>query len=406
MRILIVSFFVLILLITPAFGKYLTSNDFSINVKGLKDYYTQNEKVSLKITIIPKNDDIAKEMSNRKYTFYNNLNTPRKTTVQIHFKNGPTYSQSTTDKVLAIGKDYTNWDEGIDYVEVNLSGITPSIESGVETFTTFEFYIENSEPIKVNITIVNPPKIESEISNLKSNLSEIEKDINELAKKIAVGDLKEKLNKAKQDLNDLEVLYRNKHYEDVCKEIGSVKEEINSLRLNVKKTYAKYYVDTAEDLFNRIDVNITKAESLIDLLKASGKNVLNYTLALADFKAEKNNIEDKVNDLKNSYNNGNYDDVISKGEDILKEENTLLEKLSSMISDLKSLVSSVPTTQTTSQTATTTTNATFVSMPKINVNWKAVGLYGGITVGAVVVVALAVIGIRRYLKRRRWDELK
>ncbi|WP_457550738.1 hypothetical protein [Archaeoglobus sp.] len=395
---LVATFLTLILFVIPALGQHLTLNDFNVKVEGLKSYYTQNDQVYLKISVSPKSDDIAKDMSNRIYSFYNNLDAPRKMDIHIYFKNGPVYSPSTTDKSLTIDRDYTNWDEGIDEVEINVSGVVPKIDTGVKTFTAFELDIENSEPIMVNITIVNPPKIESEISLLKGNLSEIEKEINDLAKKTSVADLRERFNKVKQDLNDLEALYRNKHYEDVCKEIKSVREEIKTLESNVKRTYAEYYINTAENMLNGIDVNITKVESLIDLLRANGKNVLNYTLTLADFKAERNGINSKLNDLKNSFNNGNYDDVIENGDEILKEEKTLLVKLSAMIDDLRSSLSPTTTTQSTVQTVTTAV------LPKIN--WKVLGLYGGITVGAIVVVALVVIGLKRYMRRRRWDELK
>jgi predicted nucleic acid-binding Zn-ribbon protein len=383
-------------------GKYLTLNDFSIDVKNVKDYYTPNEEVSLKITVTPKNDDIAKEMSNRKYTFYNYLNTPRKTTVQISFKNGPIYSQSTTDKILVINREYTNWDQGIDSISLNVSGYVPSISSGVEKFTVFEIEIENADTIKVNVTVVNPPKLESEISNLKNELSQVEKEINDLSKKTDVSDLKSKLSDVKRDLNDIEVLYNNKHYEDVSEKIDDVKNKIETLKLDTKKSYAKYYVNSAEDLINKIDVNLTKAESLIDLLKSSGKNVLDYTLKLADLKAEKSSLEDDVKDLRDLYDNGKYDDVISEGTDILKRENSLLEKISTLTEDLRKLIEVTPTTQTTIHT--TTTNATSVKLPKVN--WRIVGFYGGIVAGAIVVVALAVIGLKRYMRRRRWDELK
>jgi|GEM_PF-2084934 len=404
MRVLLVFLTVAILILTclPVSGKYLTLNDFSIDVKNVKDYYTPNEEVSLKITVTPKNDDIAKEMSNRKYTFYNYLNTPRKTTVQISFRNGPIYSQSTTDKILIINREYTNWDQGIDSISLNVSGYVPSISSGVEKFTVFEIEIENADTIKVNVTVVNPPKLESEISNLKNELSQVEKEINDLSKKTDVSDLKSKLSDVKRDLNDIEVLYNNKHYEDVSKKIDDVKNKIETLKLDTKKSYAKYYVNSAEDLINKIDVNLTKAESLIDLLKSSGKNVLDYTLKLADLKAEKSSLEDDVKDLRDLYDNGKYDDVISEGTDILKRENSLLEKISTLTEDLRKLIEVTPTTQTTIHT--TTTNATSVKLPKVN--WRVVGFYGGIVAGAIVVVALAVIGLKRYMRRRRWDELK
>ena len=404
MRVLLVFLTVAILILTclPVSGKYLTLNDFSIDVKNVKDYYTPNEEVSLKITVTPKNDDIAKEMSNRKYTFYNYLNTPRKTTVQISFRNGPIYSQSTTDKILIINREYTNWDQGIDSISLNVSGYVPSISSGVEKFTVFEIEIENADTIKVNVTVVNPPKLESEISNLKNELSQVEKEINDLSKKTDVSDLKSKLSDVKRDLNDIEVLYNNKHYEDVSKKIDDVKNKIETLKLDTKKSYAKYYVNSAEDLINKIDVNLTKAESLIDLLKSSGKNVLDYTLKLADLKAEKSSLEDDVKDLRDLYDNGKYDDVISEGTDILKRENSLLEKISTLTEDLRKLIEVTPTTQTTIHT--TTTNATSVKLPKVN--WRIVGFYGGIVAGAIVVVALAVIGLKRYMRRRRWDELK
>ena len=404
MRVLLIFLTVAILTLTclPVSGKYLTLNDFSIDVKNVKDYYTPNEEVSLKITVTPKNDDIAKEMSNRKYTFYNYLNTPRKTTVQISFKDGPRYSQSTTDKILVINREYTNWDQGIDSISLNVSGYVPSISSGVEKFTVFEIEIENADTIKVNVTVVNPPKLESEISNLKNELSQVEKEINDLSKKTDVSDLKSKLSDVKRDLNDIEVLYNNKHYEDVSKKIDDVKNKIETLKLDTKKSYAKYYVNSAEDLINKIDVNLTKAESLIDLLKSSGKNVLDYTLKLADLKAEKSSLEDDVKDLRDLYDNGKYDDVISEGTDILKRENSLLEKISTLTEDLRKLIEVTPTTQTTIHT--TTTNATSVKLPKVN--WRIVGFYGGIVAGAIVVVALAVIGLKRYMRRRRWDELK
>jgi hypothetical protein len=397
----LVSFF----LVPVASAKYLTKNDFSISVEGLKDYYLPNEKVTLKVKIEPKNDDIAKDMSNRKYTFQNNLNEP-KMEVTIKFKDGPSYTRSSTEKTIVIGKDYTNWDEGIESIVVNLTGYVPSIDGGLSKKTVFELDIDNAERILINITIVNPSKLQSEIADLKSRLAEIESKINELSKKTDVTELKDKLNDVKSDLNDVEVLFNNKHYEDVSVKIGNVTRDINELELDVTKTEAKYYVDRAKDLLDQIEVNYTKAESLIDILQSSGKNVVEYKLKLADLKVEKDRIGNSVRDLKDSFDSGDYEKVIDEGDSILKSEETILSEIAILIEDLQAQITTTVTTTTTTVTTVTTVNHHDNNTASFKVDWGKVGLYAGMVGVIVVVVAVSIIGLRRYIRRRRWDELK
>jgi hypothetical protein len=388
-------------------AKYLTKNDFSIDIEGLKDYYLPNEKITLEITIEPKNDDIVKDMSSRKYTFQNNLNEPRKIEVKIKFKDGPSYTQSSTEKTIVIGKDYTNWDEGIESVVVNLTGYTFSIDSGLLKKVAFELDIDNAEPIRVNITIVNPSKLQAEITNLKSKLAEIENRINELSKKTDVSNLKDKLNNIKSNLNDVEVLFNNKHYEDVSEKIGNVTKDVNNLELDVTKAEAKYYVNKAKELLDQIEVNYTKAESLIDILQSSGKSVVDYKLKLADIKVEKSRVADSVKELEDLFSNGNYKDVINKEENIIKNEETVLSRITTLIEDLQAQISAIPTTVTTTATTTTSTvkqNVTVI--PSFKVDWKKVGLYIGMIGVVIVVMIVSVIGVKRYLRRRKWDELR
>ncbi len=384
MRHLLVCLIIAILIAVPVQARHLTKNDFSVSVENLKEYYDQGESLSIKITISPVSTDVAKEMANRNYKFYNYLDPPRKMEITIAFKELGSIAWCTTDRIYTVTKENTSWDKGIDSIKVNMSGKVPSVSGGVEEYTAFELQIDDADPIKVNITIVNPPKIRDEINDIKGRLSKIENELKEFP---SPHNLIDRLNGLKKDLNDLEVLYENGHYTDVVSRLDSLKKNVNSLEGDTKRAHAEYCVNTCRKILDDIDVNVTKVESLIDLLKGDVKT--NYTLKLADVKAKKVSYEDDVNDLEKLYNDGNYDEVISRYDTVLKEGRSVLKEVNNLLSELRS-----PVTTTTTQ------------LPKIEVDWKKVGLYGGALAGVVICGVLVVVALKRYMKRRRWDELK
>ncbi len=383
--------FVLLLFVQPVFAKHISLSDLNVVVENKKDYYSQNEFVNLTITISPKNDDIAKEMANRKYTIYNYLSQPR-TVATLYYKNGPSLTKSSKDQILTFKKEETNWDQGIDSLKVNLSGYTPTISEGLKEITVFEFTMEDADTVKVNVTVVNTQKLKEEIDSFKNSLNEIEKELKSIPSVGSSNPLFKKLNDLKSDLNEIFTLYNTRHYLDLCSRIESFKKDLDSLKVEVKKTHASYYIDECEDVLGGIDINITKAESIVSILKT--KN-LNYTLKIVELKSEKKRLSDDLNNLKSYYNNGDYEYVIENGEKLLNELYKLNDEVTALVEELQSLTQQKTTTVQTTQKPV-----------NLNVDIKKLGFYAGIGAGALVAIVLIALGLRRYLRRRRWDELK
>ena len=133
---------------------YLYKSDLAISTKGIEIKYHPGDYINVQIIIMPINDNLAKKMENRDYTFYNYLDSPRN--MEVTFVSRETYveyTRSTNEESLTI-KDYEiSSGYGVGKIEINVSGYVPSIEGGIEEFTFFKIVPEDGDTLSFNITV-------------------------------------------------------------------------------------------------------------------------------------------------------------------------------------------------------------------------------------------------------------
>ncbi len=398
MKKLIIAVLIVLLLAIPVSAlEYLSKDDLNVNVEGLKGSYAPGDKLSVKITITPKSEDIAKKMENRDWTFHNYLNEPRK--LEVTFVARETYvpyTKSTAKESLTF-KDYEiSSGYGVDKIEINVSGYIPSIEGGVKTITFLEIDIQDGDTLKFNVTVVNPSKLEETLKDLENELKDLRDQISKLSKYVSVESLKEKADEISSNITLAREFYNDKDYEKVSEKIGWIEKAIKGLKGEIKRKWAEYYYDKSKNLLSEIDALILKAESYITVAESSGKNVVEYKLNLTQIKYEVNDLKGDFNDLEKLYDEGKFGDVIDRGKELVgKLENEKL-KLGVLVNELEGVIKTKP-----SPTPTPTKALGF----EFNLDAKTL-TYVGIGLAVIVGGGIATVAISKWRQKRKWDELK
>jgi len=398
-----VALLILFLLATPVFGlEYLKKDDLKITIEGKKDCYSPGDHVAIKITIQPKNDDIAKSMV-RDYTFYNYLMSPREMKITPYTAETPEespvhFTVTTSDKSYTLHSQEIN----LGYVKkivINVTGYVPTnlnSNVGIIEFTFFKVVPQDGDTILFNITIVNPSKLEEELKNIENELKNIKNEIDELGKYVNVESLNERYEKISSNLTLAKGYYNDKEYDKVSEKISWIKKAISDLEAKLKEKKADYYLSEAENIINDIDALILKADSYITVAKNSGKanEVINFEINLTQIKYKFNDLKDDLKNIQKLYDEGKYDDVIDNAKDLVNRAKNVKLQLSIIVSKLQNIIS-------TKETPTPTKTAGF----NFKLDKKTL-TYIGIGVAVIIGGSVAAVAISKWRQKRKWDELR
>ena len=377
----------------------INGNEYSANeVNGtyvVNHYCYGHEKVSVVYTVEPLID-----ITNKKFTvqsdmlnssvivlaYYNELNVPYKPPVTV---NGINYTTSE----LPSGP--TN--EGPYKVVFTVNGTLPIIDKVCENLTVFRLYIENGSKDcfpPVVIRIINKDKLENYISQLKS-------EIQKLKSELSSSEAQSYLSKAENDISAANTLYQSDVYDKAYQNAVSAEQWLNKAKEVAKKTEAENIIDT---LKTRIDLLKFKIQQIEGDLYKVGSKVSSNQLAIyinqkSDLSQKCDQYSNKLNDLQNLFDKGNYSQVISQGKSLLNSVNKTIDDANALLNKLESVLS--PQTNTTATATATPAKTPETKLPSIKFNTTTLGIIGG------VVIVVMIVAVLLYMRGGgRFDELK
>ena len=398
-----IALVLLLLIIGSAYAfETLTKDNFAepIIEPKLRDYYMPGESISFNFTIMPKTEDDAKIIggtsgSPRLYEFNTSLNSPT-IEVDISYVSGGGIVKTAKGNYFAV--DVYGSEDGVSKIKVEVSGVVPSISARVSEIIALAVDIQDAEegviePVKIKV--VNENAFSKDISDLKRKYEELTRNVDELESKGAsVSDLRTKLKDAKEKINDGEKYYESKKYLDADKCLSEAGEILNEVETMIKEKDVTLLINKAKDELEKMLTKMTELEALINDLKSEGKPTLKYEAKLTAYKQYYNDLNTKIKDAEDYLSNGLYDEARSKAEEVSNEANRYVSEIDSLIASLKP--------ETTPQTS-----GFFESFTEFfSENRDRILIYGGGLVGLLIVVFVVYKGLKRYIRRRRWDELK
>lgn len=406
--ILFLLIFIVVASLTPLAmaAEQLTKDDFADpHPEGInKTYYKPGESIAITYYIRPKTDDKATRLDGdsisnpRVYGVYTSLVNP-KIKAKIVYKNGPIVYPEPGEDYLAVKVGY--WEDGLDTIRVEVSGKIPSITTRVEEKTILWINVTDADPDvlpPVKIKIVNIGKFDEDIRSIDSEVQKLNKEIERLEEAGAsVAVAKEKLNLAVNYFNDGKSQYNKGNYIEADSLLKKAEEFIKEAQKELVKAEATHLFYKAKDkLEDEILPLISELEITIKQAKDSGITTTEYEFKLnkiKEIKAEYSVQLDKLDRTAREYlDRGLYEDAKTISLEVLEASQKIEDSTKTLIDELKAKMREEGATPKPTEE------------PSLfeNIDLKMVG----IGIGAIALIAIAIVGIVKFIRRRKWDELK
>lgn len=359
--------------------------------------FDQKEYVWISYVIEPKTDDDAKKIDNREYDIRTDLE-DASLKYRVVFGSGASISRSGFTIDVPDADDL----DGVKMIELNLTGYTPSIDHRLKEISALKIWVQDGGYVlpEVKVYVIDLNKFSSDLSNAKSKLSEMNTFIANYTGKVDVSTLKSYVDNAKDNLTLAEEHFNNKDYAKADEKLRNAEFWLEKAEKEKVGVEARYLYSEADESLKELGTILNKIEVYLE--EVEEKNLVN-TSTLIDYKTDysglKNKFDDITSDLaiaKGYIDTGSYEGAKSKLESILSECENVKVEAEKLLNELSSYVKGTP--------ATEQPQIPEIKLPEID--WRLVGFYAGIAGGAVVGLTLVVIALRRYIRRRRWDELK
>ncbi|AKG91750.1 hypothetical protein GAH_00922 [Geoglobus ahangari] len=379
----------------------------------LKDYYLPGESLSVNMTIEPKTSDDAEIIDGRVYEFNTSLDDPSMlVTVE--------YAGFGGGGIVTPGKDYVkvdvkDWEGGLSRIVVEVSGKVPEVSQRIARIVVIGVDIQDAEgdaisPVVINV--VNTALFSEYISSLEKRYDNLSAKATELESKgVAVADIIVKLNSAKTRIDDGKTYFNEGKYGEANTSLAQAEEYLNEAENLIRKTEVELLIETAKDKLDIMFNKMTELELLIQKLKSKDKSTLNYEVKLEEFKQSYSEIAKKISQAEDYLNNGLYDDAENTVNDAIKQIDERTSEINSLIDEVAPQVEETPTpqeTETPQGPGIGERVSEFFSgiASWLSENRDRILLYGG---GVVVLALLGFVGyrgVKAYMRRRKWDELK
>ncbi len=396
----------LLLFIIPVLGAETVTRDNYAEpiIKVNNESYIPNETVLIfnedkfvwiDYLIEPKTDEDAKKIDDRNYDISTELN-EAKLEYRIVFKNGASISKSDFTIDVPDAGDL----DGVDRIEINLTGYTPSIDERLKEIFALRIRIQDGGYIlpDVKMYIIDLNMFSNDIDKAKDKLNELNDFLVNYTGKADVSTLKDYLDCAKENITLAEDNFENEDYiyaEEKLKNAEFWLEKAEEEKIGVE---ARYLYSEADRNIKDLGNILSKIEAYLEEIEE--KNLMN-TSTLIDYKTNYSGLENRFDSLtsdlaiaKGYLDIGSYEDAKSKLEKVLRDISDVKDDAERLLNELSSYLEVTPTTR----------QSSWIQLPEMD--WEVLGFYAGIAGGVLVALALITIGVRRYLRRRKWDELK
>ncbi len=426
MRRLAIALIVLFVLIHPvlAIEKLNTSDfkepDVTLKING-EDYKPilsggkfvvdkvceKGDQIVASYTVEPVDSSAAKIVGGRTYTIRTELALPssepaiRGSVYYLPSGGGISFSspvgQSFID-VKVVQYDEASNAYALDQIKVNVTGTTPPPSSRLQEVKVVWFDVQDADENclpPVVLFVVDYAKFQSDMNSVKERYSNLSAVLDKYIGKVDTSTLSSYLDSASKNESLAETYYSDKDYVKADERLKFASEWLEKADTEAKKVKAEYACDQADKKLREIGGILDKIDLYLAQIES---NKLVNTTTLLNYKASFKSMQDESSSLTeelttaNAYlTNGKYSEAEIKANNILNNAEELKNSANGLLDQLKKVISPEATPKTTSQP---------FKMP--NIDFRLTGL----VIGGVIALAAVTIGIRRYMRRRKWDELK
>jgi len=392
---LAVAIAVLIVLTAPALAlEKLTSDHFTFEFKidPEKDCYTMGERINAEMGIYPKKSDYRSLLGGdkdnpRTYYFQTDLS-DAVWRLKVEYAGGGTWDEEMRGSKASIEAKYFEIDEdrkGISKIVANLTGIVPYCKARLCEFFVINPTCELCEADALQnktIKVANEEGFKNDIKSLRAKLSE-------LAEKLKVEGLynEEDFKNVTELINSAEDFVFAKKFLDADRKLKDAEEAMSILsNLTNKKVVEKLYSETNSKL-SELKETLLNSSVMLEKIKESDKYV-DLALKQKDYESKLGELEAQLREAKSLIDSAKYGNAKEKLETISKEAEELIKG----VEDLRSIIIAE---------AEKSRGGIFAfSLPSID----PILALSGIAVIATAIVAG--VGLNKYRKRRKWDELR
>ncbi|RLI74630.1 hypothetical protein DRO97_05570 [Archaeoglobales archaeon] len=405
------TFIFLLFIIQPCLAAvHLNASDFADPhpvLEPSKDYYKEGDEVSLNYTVAPKTESDATDLDGRYYDLHTSLNYPVFEVI-IAYRNGgilyPNIKPWEKDVSIEVG----DWEDGLDYVKIELSGKIPAPKTRLEEISILWINVSDAAddalpPVKVKVIDFN--KFTDDINSLKTRLQDLEdrsKELDELGADVVDAD--KVLKTASENLGDAEEYYKDGEYLKADQKLDEVEKGLKDADHELNKAEAEYLYEEAQEDLNEVQLLIVQFEYLIQQAKGEDIVVTLYEFNLTKTKSDYNIQLDRLEKVDNYIEEEDFDKAKEKANDIINASAEMKTNIENNIAEIEGLITERTKTSTPSPTPTQAPFSIDLSFITQNIHLilKVLAAIGLI----IIAVFGAYKGIRRYRRRRKWDELK
>ena len=363
----------------------------------------KGDTVEITYVIEPIDEDKAKEVDGRTYTARTELEgAVIKATVYYKNGGGVGYESSPGKKYLDI--KVGEWEDGLDKINVEIRDDVPAPSARLKEINALRFDVQEAEENclpPVVLLVIDYDRFKSDISSMKERYNNLSAVLDQYIGKTDTSGLSNYLNYASQNISLAESYYNDGEYIKADERLNYASEWLDKADTEAKKVKAEYACSQADERLREIGKSLDKIELYLDQIES--EELVN-TSALLGYKSEFKGLQDESSSLaeelavaKAYINDGKYGEAEMKANNIINEAEKLANSANALFEELKKVVSPEETA-----TPEPTQTAEEFKMPGIPIDIKLVG----VIVGGIIAIALAIMGIQRYMKRRKWDELK
>jgi hypothetical protein len=373
------------------------------------EVFEEGEAIEVNYVIEPKDEDAAKEVggeSGRSIT----IRTEIKNAVidaMIRYGSGAGVGSSSTP-----GKDFLNIkiaeydptaETSLDRIEVDVQGELPLASSRLEEIKALRFDVQEAEEDclpPVLILIIDHSRFRNDISSVKEQRENLTAILNSYLGKVDTSKLNDYLNLASKNITLADSYYGDGEYRKADEKLSNAYEWLEFADSEAKKVKAEYTYNQADKRLEEIGNILDNIEVYLEEIE--GKELVN-TSTLLNYKTEFKGVQESIGNLaeelavaKAYIDSEKYSEAESKSNEIIGEVEGIESSANTLFDELKDVVIPEETV-----TAESTLEATPTSFELPTIDLKLIG----IVIGGTIAIA-AVFGIRKYMRRRKWDELK
>ncbi len=419
-NVLIILLMLIPLIWTVNAAQTVTKDNFAepIIEPKLDKYFLPGEKISFNFTIQPKTADDGKIIDGRVYEFNTSLKDPWMRVTIEYGGSGPVRIYEVEDYVKADVKD---WDDGIVRIYVEVEGTVPEVNERVTDVIALGIHVQDSEEgalKSVFIRVVNKEMFSSYIDQLGKKYSEIEKKVEGLENKgVPVANIKVKLNAAKTKIDEGKKYFNQEDYSkaDISfSEAESMLEEAVNLSV---ESETNYKIETASKRIETMFAKMTELEVLVQNLKKKGESTISYEIKLESYKKDYSELKSRFTQAQDFMTKSLYYDAQNTAEEIINTANEKISEIDALITEISNKLEVTPTPEKT-ETPTPEKNSENVGFSErfsgffsSTSEWISKNLrFVAMLAGGVIVLGIGGYfgyrGLKGYMRKRKWDELK